>query len=314
MKSLLILLIIAFLISCSKNDTSPKVKLAINPWPGYEFLYLASEKGFFAQEGLNVELIEAPSLADVQRMYEQGHANAIATTMIEAVTSAGELKKPTSLVLIPDYSNGGDVILANDNIGSIKALKGKKVGAEIGSLGMFILVKALHKSGLSLSDVEVINIEQLNALNALSLGEIEAIVTYPPYSIEILNKTDSRQIFSSAQIPKDVVDTISIDSKILQQDSKWLTKFHKVWQRALDFSKTNKLEAYQIMAQREGISVEEFEQALTGLSIIPASEQLQILGSKQLKDNMNDVCLTLEVTKSISFDCKTLPRYLTMAQ
>ena len=99
MKSVLLMLSIIFFISCSKSDKSPKVKLAINPWPGYEFLYLASEKGFFAQKGLNVELIEAPSLADVKRMYAQGHANAIATTMIEAVTSAGELKKPTWMVL-----------------------------------------------------------------------------------------------------------------------------------------------------------------------------------------------------------------------
>jgi len=311
---LLLVIIIIFLCSCSKTDTSPKVKLAINPWPGYEFLYLASEKNFFMEEGLNVELLEAPSLADVQRMYAQGHANAIATTMIEVVTSAGELKKPTSLVLIPDYSNGGDVILSNANIKSVKDLKGKKVGAEIGSLGIFILAKALNKYGLSLSDIEVINTEQLNALNAMSLGEIEAIVTYPPYSIELLNKTDSKQIFSSAQIPKDVVDTISMDTQILKQDPRWLTKFHNVWQRSLDFARTNKQEAYQIMAQREGISIEEFTDALTGLSIIPASEQLKILNSKQLKDNMNDVCQTLSITKSISFDCKILSRYLTMAQ
>ncbi|SFB89727.1 ABC transporter substrate-binding protein [Pseudoalteromonas denitrificans] len=314
MKSIFLIALAVFLLSCSKITKSPKVKLAINPWPGYEFLYLASEKGFFLQEGLNVELIEAPSLADVQRMYAQGHANAMATTMIEAVTSAGELKKPTSLVLIPDYSNGGDVILSNENITSVRELKGKRVGAEIGSLGMFVLVKALKKNGLSLADVEVINVEQLNALNAININEIEAIVTYPPYSIELLNKTNSLKIFTSAEIPNDVVDTISVDSSILKQDPSWLKKFHKVWERSLNYAKTNQQDAYEIMAQREGISVKEFTEALTGLYILPASEQLKVLSSIQLKKNINEVCQTLMITKSISFDCQILPRYLTMAQ
>ena len=69
MKSLLILLIIAFLISCSKNDISPKVKLAINPWPGYEFLYLASEKDFFAHITNIIDLLEKnPELITINRL------------------------------------------------------------------------------------------------------------------------------------------------------------------------------------------------------------------------------------------------------
>ena len=42
-----------FASGCGRGERT-ELRLAINPWPGSEFLDLAKEKGFLAQEGLNV--------------------------------------------------------------------------------------------------------------------------------------------------------------------------------------------------------------------------------------------------------------------
>lgn len=305
-KIVLLITVFTVFLSCSPTLERQKIRIAINPWPGYEFLYLAAEKGFFADEGLDVEIIELSSLADVQRVYIQGRVDGFGSTVIEAVQAAGITQQPVSIVLVPDFSNGGDVIVANGGIRNISELKGKKIGAEVGSLGMFVLYAALAKYNLSLDDVQVTNVEQLDAERAMRAGEIDAMVTYPPYSIAVNKLPNHRQIFDTSEIPGKVIDVISIRGGLIADQKLWQQKFHQVWQRVLDYSVTNKKEAYEIMARREGVSVEEFSDAISGLTIVSSIEQHKLLKSQQLADNISEVCNVLRQSNSVRFGCNNI--------
>ena len=57
-------------------------------------------------------------------------------------------------------SNGNDMIVAKKGIGSIKALKGKKVGLETGLVEHLMLTKALEKNGLKITDVKLVNYDR----------------------------------------------------------------------------------------------------------------------------------------------------------
>lgn len=309
----IILTLFVCLLSCNAPPSTPHVKLGINPWPGYELLYLASELGFYQQAGLDVEIIESPSLAEVQRLYTLGRTNAMATTMIEVISAAGNHQKPTTIVLVPDFSNGGDVILAKNEISSLHQLKGKKIGAELGSLGIFLLAKALQSVSLSLDDVEVINTEQLDANHTMRSGLIDAIVTYPPYSIELKKQHQLTTIFSSAEIPQTIVDTVSVDSKVLKQDPMWVTKFHSVWQKTLEYMQQHPQQSYAIMAKREGITEEEFQIALNQLTLLNKNQQ-SLLSSSAFKGNLLNACITLSKAGSINFECQNLFDYLSLPQ
>lgn len=296
------------LSACSEPE-APKVKIAINPWPGYEFVYLAQEKGFFQEQKLDIELIELPSLADVQRVYVQGRADGMASTMIETVQATGLTQSSSTVILIPDYSNGGDVIVSSKQVTSFSELKGKRIGAEIGSLGMYILAQALDKQGMSLSDVEIINVEQLEAETSLLNGTIDAVVSYPPYSTSILKHEQFHQVFDTSEIPNDIIDVISIRTEVLETlPNDWLVRFHKAWDKALTYSEANKDEAYGIMAGREGISKEDFADALTGLQLLDSRESIKAIQADQTAKNVVKVCTTLEHANTINFDCnKTMP-------
>ncbi|MFT4924987.1 MAG: NitT/TauT family transport system substrate-binding protein [Phenylobacterium sp.] len=295
-----------FLFGCGPAPKPQKVRIAINPWPGYEFLYLAAEKGMFVKQGMNVEIVELSSLADVQRVYIQGRVDGFGSTAIEAVQAAGITGHPVKIVLIPDFSFGGDVIIANKSITKVSELKGKRIGAEVGSLGMFVLHAALNKYGLSLDDVNIVNVEQLDARLAMKNNEIDAIVTYPPYSIAMEKGLGLKSIFDSSEIPGKVIDTLVIRSGLLENEAQWVSDFHAVWYQALEYTKTHQQEAYAIMAKREGVSVAEFADALTGLTIVTADEQAPLLASKQLKDNIADVCGVLKRSKAITFECSNI--------
>ena len=45
------------------DSTSGPLRVAINPWPGYEFAMLAASQGYFEDEGVEVRLVELSSLA-----------------------------------------------------------------------------------------------------------------------------------------------------------------------------------------------------------------------------------------------------------
>jgi len=302
----LVFIAVFHLQGCS-NQTEPTVRIAINPWPGYEFLYLAQEKGFFKAQNLNIELIQMASLADVLRVYSHGRADGMASTMIEIVQAAGALQEPISLVLIPDYSNGGDTILAHTSIQHVSDLKGQNVGAELGSLGMYILSLALEKHGLSLGDVNILNIEQLDAETAMVKGEIKSIVTYPPFSTAILKQEGFHEIFNTAAIPRDVIDTVSIrTSKLNTLPKDWQDRFYQAWDMALDYAKTQPEDAYAIMAKREGITPEEFADALTGLKLLNSTDSRDTIASDQVKLNVLKVCNTLAHAKTINFECNDI--------
>ena len=143
----------------SDQENQGLVTIGINPWPGYEFLYLAEQKGFFKQVGANIKLVQLASLTDAQETYIEGHTDGMTSTLTEVVQAPFLGGKPLNVVLVTDYSNGGDVIIASKDIPDLTSLKGKTVGCEVSSLGIFILQRALKTVGLTLSDVTVVNVE-----------------------------------------------------------------------------------------------------------------------------------------------------------
>lgn len=294
------------LIACSHEPQTSKVTVAINPWPGYELLYLAEEKGFFKEVGLNIKLVQTATLSDAQRAYISGRVDGFASTIVEAVQAQEFGGAPLSVVLLADYSNGGDVILSQAPYQSLSDLRGKKIGCEVSSLGIYILARALTVYDMSLDDVEIVNVEQGNALHSLNIGQIDAMVTYPPYSFEILNDLNqvNHSVFTTAEIPNEILDIVSISKQRIKDDPSLAPKLHQAWQMSYDYLKLHPIEAVKLMAEREGISEYEFNQSLKGIYLFNNSEQSHQLKNQQdLISLAQSVCDTLNKVGAFNSSC-----------
>ena len=306
-KASIFLILFLLLQGCEKESSTP-IKMAINPWPGYEFLYLADKKGFFKDVGLNIQLLQLVSLADTQRAYTKGQVDGLASTLIEAVQAQPLGGKALKIVLVPDYSNGGDVIISGPGITDVKQLKGKRVGAEIASLGIYVLERALSKAGLTLADVSLVNIEQAQGEKAMQDARIDAFVSYPPVSVTLLRNEGYQKIFGSDEIPREIIDTVSFSVDVIEKNPGLVGKFRQAWQMALEYADAHKDESYQIMAQREGISKAEFAATLEDLIILDMEEQSRLFGTADvLQSAVIDVCKTMVHVKSIEVDCDNYP-------
>jgi NitT/TauT family transport system substrate-binding protein len=266
--------------ACGSEPRYP-LRIGINPWPGYEFLFLAEAQGLFERHGADIELVEFASLGDVRRSFERGQVDGMASTLIEVLQARYQSQREPQIVMVADYSNGADVILARAPIDSIAALRGKRVAAESASLGFFMLHRALELEGMSPKDVSVVAMDQTELCDALRNERVEAVVTYPPSSIEIERDLRVNELFSSADIPGEVVDVITIDKSVLDQRSDDARRLILAWDDALRFAKRHPAEAYRIMASRQGIEPEEFRAALAGIQVLTSAEQKPLFESDQ---------------------------------
>lgn len=292
------------LLGCEQPKSNELV-LAINPWPGYEMLYLAKEKGYFAEEGLDLHLVELNSLGDSQRAYMSGQVDGLTSTMVEAILIQVESAYPLQLVVPTDYSNGGDVIVAREGISKVADLKGKRVGCEVNSLGVFVLHRALQRAGLSLADVQVVNVGLAQGVGELELGVLDALVAYPPASLRALETEGVTEIFSSKQIPREILDVVSVKQSVLAERPELIVQLLAGWQKAFEFTRDNPEEAFAIMAEREQIPADRFAQIFReDVHVFSRDEALAVLRDWQhLTDQLIEVCEVLKTLQQHNRSC-----------
>ena len=276
-----LLSLLAGLAGCTRQEP---LRIGLNLWPGYEFIFLAEHLGYYREEGVDVKLIDFSSLADARRSFERGQIDGLGTTVVEVMLAAEASPNPLKIVNVVDYSDGADVILARPGFPDLASLKGRKVGVELGSLCVYVLARGLEYAGMTLADVVPVSKDQASLEADLRAGRLDAVVTYPPTSLALLNAPAFTPVFSTKKTPREVVDVIAFGEKTITQRPKDVAAVLRAFKRAQEYYVTHKAEALQVMAKRESVSPEEFEQALTdGMRIVTAADQAAYFSGGGLK-------------------------------
>ncbi len=263
-------------VGCQKAPIEP-IRIAINTWPGYEFLYLAQEVGLFEEEDANIRLLEFSSLGDCRLAFDRGQADGMCCTLIELLVARTNQANDPKVVMVADYSDGPDVILGREEISDVPDLRGRKVGAEVGSLNIFLLARALTLSGMSLSDVEIVQYGQDSMAQAYVEGKLDAVVTYPPHSTVLEKDHDAKELFTSASIPGEILDVVCMNREIIEERFDEVVGLIRAWDKSLEYAKKHPKKAFQIMAEREGITPEEFKSALEGVKLMTSADQRELI-------------------------------------
>ena len=261
----------------------PPVKLGISPWPPYEFLHLAREKGYFAQEGVEVKIVEFTSMDDAGRAFDHGQIDGGMFSLFEMLRVRDQSERNLQVVLAIDSSDGADAVLARPGIDTVAALRGRRIGIDLGPLSFYLLDRALATAGLTLNDVELKHMVDPAQEGNLRQGLVDAVISYPPTRTTIELAGLARPIFTSSQIPRDIVDVIAMDESLVRERPKDCVAVIRAFYRAMEFARTNPDEAMKIMAQREHIEPEAFREALhAGITLVPLEQQNEYLGEKSV--------------------------------
>lgn len=143
--------------------------------PDHAPLVIADKKGFFAEAGLEVEMIEPADPNDPPKLVAAGKAPlAVSYQPMLHIQAAAELPlvRVGTLVATPLNSL---LTLADGPVKQIADLKGRKIGYSVGGFEEAVLAAMLADAGLSLQDVELINVNF--ALSpALLSGQVDAVI------------------------------------------------------------------------------------------------------------------------------------------
>jgi len=143
--------------------------------PDHAPLFIAQERGFFADRDLEVELLAPADPNDPPKLVAAGKADVAISyqPQLHLQVAAGlPLTRIGTLVATPLNTL---VVLKDGPVQSLADLKGKKVGFSVGGFEDALLGAMLERAGLSLDDVELINVN-FSLSPSLISGQVDAVI------------------------------------------------------------------------------------------------------------------------------------------
>jgi NitT/TauT family transport system substrate-binding protein len=188
---------------------------------------------------------------------------------------AGANGAKSKFILLTDYSNGNDMIVAKPGIKSLKDLKGKKIGLEVTLVEHLLLLKGLEKFGLKQSDVTLVNTPTNETPQTLASGQVDAIGAWYPVSGQALKAVPgSTPVWTSKDVPGLIYDTLAVNPASLSARKDDWAKVVKVWYKISDYIRDPKTQgdAVAIMAKKVGVKPEEYAAAIPGTYFLSLAE------------------------------------------
>jgi len=212
--------------------------------------YLARELGLY--DGQPVHLVELPSSTQVMHQLRSGNLETACLTLDEAI---GEMARGLNLqvVLVMDFSDGADVLLARPPIETLAQLRGKRIGVEHTAVGAILLDGALREAGLSPADVQLVYLPVDEHEAAWRKDRVDALVTFEPVSSRLLNQ-GARKLFDSSRIPGRIVDVLVATEAATAHHAEGLRALLDGYFRARVTMREEPERAWRLMAPRLGVA------------------------------------------------------------
>ncbi|MFN2629467.1 MAG: ABC transporter substrate-binding protein [Gaiellaceae bacterium] len=227
----------------ASSSSSANVNLAFSTWNGYIGLVIAAKEGYFAKHGVNVKytVIEDP----VQRFnaLKAGSLNAIATT-VDTFSRTNAEGIASTMVLGLDASVGGDGIVSQKSITTVKQLKGQKVGVSNGSTSQWLLAYVLQQNGMSLKDVKQVDMTAGDAGAAFAAGRVPVAVTWQPWLDRAKSNKHGHVLVDTHKYPTIIVDEVAFAPSFIKDHPATVKAFIAAYSDALKLLKTNPSKAF----------------------------------------------------------------------
>lgn len=168
----------SILFSATGNNQSSQPLTLVLDWfanPTHAQIYVAQQQGFFKQQGLDVNIIPPANPNDPPKLVAAGKAD---LAIISQPSLLLDVQQGLPLIRIATLINKPlrcMAVKANSGISNLKDLKGKTVGYAVSGIDPAMLNAMLASNGLSLKDVNLINVNY-DLTQALMSGRVDAVI------------------------------------------------------------------------------------------------------------------------------------------
>ena len=261
------------LMAAPAAQAAEPLRIGYSDWPGWVAWQVAIEKGWLKEAGIDAKFEWFDYSASMDA-FTAGKIDAVLMTNGDAlVTGAGGAK--SSMVLITDYSNGNDMIVAKPGVNSVLDLKGKKVAVEVGLVEHLLLRNAMQKAGMKPGDINIVNAKTNEMPQVLAAKDVSAVGAWQPVSGEAMKASPgAKPIYTSADEPGLIYDVLAVNpASVKARRAEWV-KVVKLWDKVVGYINDPKTQpdAVKIMAARSGISAAEYLPLLKGTKLLTLEE------------------------------------------
>ncbi len=290
MRKWLFLLIASLFLTACSAQTSEKQKelkeINIGIQQSLSPLWIAKEKGWFEEafekEGIKVKWIEFQSGPP---QFEGLAANKLDFSQVGNSPVIGGQAAGVDFKEIALSQDGlkANAILVKEgsDIQSLKDLKGKKVGVAKGSSGFDFLHKALKDAGVSPDDVEIIQLQPDEAMPAFENGSVDAWSIWEPF-ISLQTIQNHARILANGETIKSYSPGFTlVRSNFAKEHPKEVERFLQVYNKTVEWQKTNKEEAISIYAKIKKLDKKVVENVLNNTEQLNEPINEEIIQSQQ---------------------------------
>ena len=233
------------------NAFAESLKVGYLPVTGHAKFFVAKEQGFFAKEGLDVELIEFQNSADGLNAIVAGKLDigAFGTT-----APVAHLAKGAKLKIIGGIMGGDAALVATPSnagkIASVADLKGKKIATVRMASGDAVLRGALKDKGINWkTDVQIFELKNPAAvIEAVKSGQVDAGLVWGPHDLRAEDQGLKIVIHSTDLQPGHPCCRLVVTDSSLQNRATW-EKFVRAILKAQKFAAENKKETIESIAK-----------------------------------------------------------------
>ena len=261
---LLTLIITGMLVPFSVSGGEP-FNIGFDDWIGFGPFFLAAEKDFFS--GVAIRFIRINDEEQRRAGLASGRLQMLCETigMFEAGRKTADYDG--KLIFALDESKGADAVLATVDINSVTDLKGRKVAGQLGSHSYNLLVAAMARNNMKLSDLVFLDMPMAQAMAAFVSGNADALCAYEPHIFSALKgRPSAHELLSSKEFPGVIMNVAIAKEELISARREDLEKIYEGWTKAVAYIREHPDESAQIISKAIGISADEFKMMSAGLS------------------------------------------------
>ena len=261
-------------VSCSQApNAAPEQRREFNigwsiyagwmPWPYAQQAGIV--KKWADKYGIKINVVQVNDYVESINQYTAGKFDGVTVTNMDALTIPAAGGKDTSVIIVGDYSNGNDGILLK-GADTLSAIKGRQVYLVELSVSHYLLARALESVGMKSTDVRTVNTSDADIVSAFGSPDVTAAVAWNPQLSVMKEQAGAKEVFSSAQIPGEILDLMVVDTATLKANPNLGKALAGIWYETVALMKRQDAEgaaARAAMAKLAGATPENFDSQLS---------------------------------------------------
>jgi len=244
------------LASCSSGEeeaAEPRTEFNIGwsiyagwmPWP------YADQAGIVdrweEKYGIEINFVQVNDYVESVNQYTAGQLDGVTVANMDALTIPAAGGKDTSAIIVGDYSNGNDGVLMKGGSG-LSGIAGQDVYLVELSVSHYLLARALESVKMTMTDVSTINTSDADIAGAFTSPDVTTAVAWNPQLATMKQADGATQVFSSADIPGEIVDLMVVDTATLEANPNLGKALAGIWYETMALMQQGDAESEEAIA------------------------------------------------------------------